>query len=402
MTIINRLLGVFFPLIAFSAFADKEWAFLVFLNGHNNLSEYGDININQLETVGSTDTVDFIVQWAKQGAEQTHRLKVARDQDENNVTSPFVESLPRIDMGDYRNLVDFVKWSATHYPAKHYFVVIWNHGSGWHRHRRAVRGISYDDYSGNHITTEQLGLAMNEVTSFLGRKIDIVGADACLMAMAEVGAEIASSVRYLLASEELEPGLGWPYHRLAAWWIAHPEASAEEIGRALVTDYVASFAGESGITLSMANLDEMGSFLGGLRRFAERLMSLNDTEFATSTANFGQALTFSTRDYADIGSFLSVATVGMEEEMNQLRQSYNAMIVTNLTSPELAAATGMSFWIPNNPGTLQTYLADYQRLQMSKLTGWETILQRLQDQKMIGHTINNERAGGHLPETPND
>ncbi len=159
----------------------KEWAFLIFMNGHNNLSSFTDLNINQLETVGSTADIDVVVQWAKLGAKNTYRLHIQKDDDMNKVTSPVIETMPRQDMGDYRNLVEFVRWAQEKYPAKHYMVSFWNHGSGWHRQVvNPVRAISSDDYTGHSISTEEMGVALDQIAKIIGHRVEIVGADACL------------------------------------------------------------------------------------------------------------------------------------------------------------------------------------------------------------------------------
>ena len=44
-----------------------------------------------------------------------------------------------------------------------------------------------------------------------GVKFDFVGFDACLMATYEMAAHMASYADYMVASEELEPGIGWNY-----------------------------------------------------------------------------------------------------------------------------------------------------------------------------------------------
>ena len=43
---------------------------------------------------------------------------------------------------------------------------------------------------------------MKDIQGQLGRPVDIVGYDACMMAMAEVAAEFSDSVDYLVASEK--------------------------------------------------------------------------------------------------------------------------------------------------------------------------------------------------------
>ena len=47
-----------------------------------------------------------------------------------------LEKLPPVDMGDYRQVVNFVRWAKVNYPAKRYMLIIENHGDGWSRGRR--------------------------------------------------------------------------------------------------------------------------------------------------------------------------------------------------------------------------------------------------------------------------
>ena len=84
--------------------------------------------------------------------------------------------------------------------AKKYAVVIWNHGSGWSKRRgnNIPEGISYDDESGNHITTAQLTPAVAKNAGESGQKIDILAFDACLMQMLEVSYAVKNHVNYLL------------------------------------------------------------------------------------------------------------------------------------------------------------------------------------------------------------
>jgi len=112
--------------------AQKEWTFLLFLNGHNNLSSYGDMNIKDMEKSGSTDQVNYVVEWGSASDVNNKRMLIQKSTNPSQVTSPVVMSVPNVDMGDVKNLVDFVKWGVDNYPAKHYFLAVWNHGSGWH------------------------------------------------------------------------------------------------------------------------------------------------------------------------------------------------------------------------------------------------------------------------------
>ena len=64
-----------------------------------------------------------------------------------------------------------------------------------------------------------------------GKKLDVIGFDACLMSMLEVGYAMRDVGNTLVGSEELEPGPGWKYddwlrsiedtyHRMGLRWRA--------------------------------------------------------------------------------------------------------------------------------------------------------------------------------------
>lgn len=378
---------VILSIVFFSAFSwggerpQKEWAFLIFLNGHNNLSEYGDININQLETVGSTNEIDVIVQWAKTGNDKTYRLKVEKDNDEKKVTSPIIEALPRVDMGDYKNMIDFIRWAHEHYPAKHYFISYWNHGSGWYEDRKEpTRGISYDDYSGNHITTPQMAITMREATKIIGHKVDIVGADACLMAMAEVGGEMQDSVDYFIASEDLEPALGWPYHIFFKHWSDHPTSTPVEITRTLVEDYVESLGHSRAVTLSSMDLSKLPNFLQSLKEFATKATGLEGSSFEKFMEKTASAIDFINSDSVDLGDALlktkELSEMGEESATTSLQQELKDLMVASKASGSLTEAQGMAIWFPKDSYTYNKHINAYRNLEFVKATGWDKLLDK--------------------------
>jgi hypothetical protein len=57
----------------------------------------------------------------------------------------------------------------------------------------------------------QLGRILREFTQKIGRPIDILGFDACLMAMAEICYEVRESVSVVVGSDEEIPKESWPY-----------------------------------------------------------------------------------------------------------------------------------------------------------------------------------------------
>ncbi|HNV70280.1 MAG TPA: clostripain-related cysteine peptidase, partial [Candidatus Ozemobacteraceae bacterium] len=184
--------------------APKAWTYMIFMNADNDLDPFADEDFTELMRVGSSDWLNIVtITDREKGPAALHYVEKG-----NNVT---VRELGEIDMGDWKTLVNFVKEVSTSYPARHYAVSLWNHGSGWKHTQKVFKGISYDDQSGNYITTAQLGQATREIKAILGKKLDLLTMDACLMQMMEIAWEVHKNVDYVVASEELEPGNGYPY-----------------------------------------------------------------------------------------------------------------------------------------------------------------------------------------------
>ena len=368
--------------------AQKEWTFLLFLNGHNNLDSFGAYNINQMEEYGSTNDVNMVVQWGSLKNKKTQRLLVQKDADTSKVTSPAVETLAQVDMGDYKNLVEFVRWGVEKYPAKHYFIAVWNHGNGWHRtlSGNVTRDISYDDVSGNHITTEQLGLAMAESAKIIGHKVDIYGSDACLMAMAEVAGEMKDSVQYFVGSEEVEPGYGWPYNTFMNRWTSRPTQSASEVATALTEEYLKAYDGgiygNQDVTFSAMDLSKIGGLFTSMKNLKASMASLSAAEMKTvkTAASGTQSFTYS--DYRDLGDFVTRVSGSSINVNSSILADVNTaikdlMVASGGTGMYQGTSSGVAVWLPTSASTLSTYSARYEKLNVNKETDWLSFLKSL-------------------------
>lgn len=400
-----RLVGIFFALtLAFSsqpAFSVddgstatppvKEWTFLVFLNGHNDLDRFGDLNLNHMERVGSSDQVNIVVQWASLRANTTKRLYVQKDNNATQVTSPVVDNPGLVDMGDYRNLVAFVRWAKEKYPAKRYFIDVWNHGSGWHKKRFGYmaptdKDISWDDRFNSHITTKELGQAMTEIQGILGQKVDIYGSDACLMAMAEVAGEMKDSVKVFLGAEEVEPGEGWPYDKFLGPLVANPTMEAEDLARihakAFLDAYSGGEFGTQDVTMSAFSLEKFADLEAAMRSFAAEVKGATAPE-RTKIMNAVRATQgFYYSDYKDLVDFLDKLTAAGVTEVKastiaNLRSVAKSMIVANEVSNLYRSSHGMAFWLPARRSAYTSYAAKYNDLEFQKETGWGDALNQL-------------------------
>jgi hypothetical protein len=172
-------------------------------------------------------------------------------------------------MASGATLSEFVRWAEGTYPAKKYMLVIWNHGQGWRLYQAfapepragflpvafrpdgpaagdepqpcngpsgqtltgGFRSISFDEDTGSFLYNRDIA---NSVT---GQHIDVLGFDACLMAMIESAYAFRNVAKVMMASEELVPGDGWNYDL----WLRDLMDRADVDGTTLATDFVRSY-----------------------------------------------------------------------------------------------------------------------------------------------------------------
>lgn len=271
-----------------------RWNFLVFMNGDNNLETYVTHDLNELEAVGSGDGVNVLVQADRiDGYDTTdgdwtgtRRYLIQGDTDEEVVSSPVLEDLGELDMGDPAVLADFVAWASEHYPAEHTVLILWDHGNSWSATTGAPPppSISSDDTSRSEMSIAggdlEAGLAdwVEEHGTF-----DIVGFDACLMASWEVAHSLKDQADWLLGSQISVNWEGYRYGPALAYLREDPDADAETLALQMVNDMVAEGTewGESAIDLS--KVDALSSAIDTLAAIAledpeasARLMSCRD------------------------------------------------------------------------------------------------------------------------------
>ena len=81
-----------------------------------------------------------------------------------------------------------------------------------------------------------------------GQTIEIVGFDACLMAMVEVFHELRNVANYGIGSQKTEPGDGWAYDRFLPALVANPQMDGKELGKHIVSSYTAHYREQNAIT----------------------------------------------------------------------------------------------------------------------------------------------------------
>jgi len=85
--------------------------------------------------------------------------------------------------------------------------------------------------------------------------------------MVEVAYQIRGGADYTVASEEEEPGNGWPYDRILAKLTAQPDMSPDQLAKTVVAEYLASYGKNERVTQSamrLADLEPLATAVSGL------------------------------------------------------------------------------------------------------------------------------------------
>jgi len=268
-----------------------KWTFIVYMAGDNNLDGAALRDITEMAKAGSTKDVHVLVQLDRLEDQKTRRFRITQG---GGFKTDCIESFGDTNTGDPQVLYSFVKWAADNYPADRYALILWNHGSGWwedaksraagpaskkqrrhlfrHNLPQAHRSICYDDTSdGDALDNRELRVVLAGICILLGRKIDLLGMDACLMNMVEVAWQLRDSVNVIVGSEIEEPFDGWPYTEIISRLTARPRQDAATLARWIVRSYLASYQGK-GETVTQSAID-----VGRISDVATRIDALTGT-----------------------------------------------------------------------------------------------------------------------------
>ena len=107
---------------------ERDWTFMVYLAGDNNLENFGLKDLREMKKAGSTETVAIVAQFDSMSGNITRRYELTG---KGSLDDDCVAELPEVNTGDPNALIDFIAWAGNEYPARHFALVLWNHGSGW-------------------------------------------------------------------------------------------------------------------------------------------------------------------------------------------------------------------------------------------------------------------------------
>lgn len=337
-----------------------KWTFMVYIAGDNNLDPAALKDIAEMAKVGSSEDLNIVVQLDRARDRKTRRFYITKG---GGYQKDCVETFDETNTGDPAVLEEFILWGMEKYPASRYALVIWNHGGGWwDEPERARRNIAYDDSSdGDSLNNQELQDVLDKVAQIRGNKIDILGMDACLMAMVEVAYQLRDSVKITVGSEEEEPFEGWPYDRVLDILKNRPRLGTATVGRNIVKEYIKSYQGKGeDVTQSAFNLYSIEDAVCKLDALSQDLITgLEDREVFDAVA---YARDYSPKffhdNYIDLYRFVQVlkdrcSQEGIKDKAGDLLMalkpgSKRAIIYQRRLGRRLKHTHGMSIYFPSS------------------------------------------------------
>lgn len=196
----------------------KEWTVIMYLNGSNELAIEMENTFKQLCKINKSN-VNIVIQLSKAPIDLVRTIR----QDDSSYAEDWtgtrrysiingnleiVQSNEYINMADYRNLYDFIKWAANKFPAKRYMVSISGHGF-------IVASLS--DLCGKEpyiMGMYEMCTAINNLKNIID--IDILILDICNMntieLIYELGKEKVNVVKYIITYINNGPLEGMDYN----------------------------------------------------------------------------------------------------------------------------------------------------------------------------------------------
>jgi hypothetical protein len=430
------LIGLSFIFASLAAVPD--WTMLVFVQANNNLANFAVKNFSDMALVGSNAKVNLLVQWYQTGRKGIWRYKIEKEKMILDECFQAAET----DGSKAADLVGAMRWAVTKYPARNYSLVLWDHGIGildpiWGAQGRqrggyeridmdeamvasnpriqiaglttdaestltleqrldmsytSTRGILFNEHSRTYMDNQNLASALHTIKTQVlnNRKIDLLGMDACLMAMVEVGYLARDCVHYMVGSQEVELGYGWNYHALSAS-LSHEALSPLQLAQSIVHVYEAFYQPKVQFyTQSAVDLDQIKMLKDSIDQVVRAVGVCKQSDRAAIGDALRKArqacLQFSAVNYIDLYSFytellktvdarVTGATRGVADLKNAIRQSMAMIehaVVANAAGKNLDRAHGLSIYYPQ--GRID---ASYVKTEFANECLWTTMIREL-------------------------
>jgi hypothetical protein len=259
-----------------------KWACILYMAGDNFLDWFTQQNLEELKEAGYGYDVRTVV-LADRTDKGGHLYEVRKG---HLLELPIEDVDPswkgkELNTGDPQTLITFATWAVKNLPAQNYLLLLGGYGEGW-------MGMLHDFNNGQGavdvLSLAELEEALAEIVKTVKRvngkdRLDLLGLDACYMAMVEVLYSIKDYAHYVIASENEEALDGWPYGDVLMAFLEDPSRPAPEIASSIANAYIET---TSYLPTKLANIltitaVDLGAFTGVISPLGELALALKST-----------------------------------------------------------------------------------------------------------------------------
>lgn len=342
----------------------KHYTILTYIAGDNNLEPFIDYNIKSMAE-GANKNVNILafINRKKNSKKFSKQLVITKNkiEQEDNV-------FYNLDSGKPETVIKAVRWAFTNYPADHYMLVLWDHGSGSLNRQifNMPKAVCYDDTTGSYLKDFDLISILEHTNNILGRKLDILAFDACLMAELEIAFVAEPFVDYMVSSQEVIPGYGYDYEPLISY-LKNSFVKPAELTKVAIDSYHRFYKNMStNYTLSSLDLSYIKPLVHAFNNISTMLLKCLEyqqesdvTRAIVNAASPHHVLRFEKNHYMDIYNFLinlkqQVKNMALEKENSDILKQeiltcidmLKKTVIANTYSNNLEQAHGLSIYFP--------------------------------------------------------
>lgn len=266
------------------------------------------------------------------------------------------------------------------YPAEHYSLILWSHGSGWiskkqnaPRKRTILIDNNINSYSSNHGTEMDITELHWVLKNF--NHLDYILFDACFMQSIESDYELRDVTDYIIGSPAEIPGNGAPYDKLMA-----PLCEANVY--AIPNVYYSDYKDGEGVAISLVDCSQLEELAEKTAVYIPEI-ARNQTELSTDSiqyyAPFSSSNSYRPEPY-DMNGFMHKFL--SKEDYQDWKVSFDNAVPLKLTSEKWTSvfyqATitdpenygGVSMFVPNKKYNNHGWNYQFKATQWYKAAGW--------------------------------
>ena len=340
---------------------DGSWAVYWYLCGSDLETNGGfaTTDLSEMMEVQLPENVNVVIQTGGAAVWQNDQMDPEKLQRwlYNSEGLQLIEEQDTANMGDAQTLYEFLAFANENYPADKVAVTFWNHGGG------SVGGAAFDELHGlDSLDLAEMYQAFDAVwpADAENPALELVGFDACLMATVDVASTFQGFAKYLVASEEVEPGNGWLYSGWLGALAANTDMDGAALGVAICDTYYQgceAVGTQDQTTLSVTDLSKLDPLLEAYESFGQEAFAAaaEDPGFfaelgraAAQSENYGG----NTREQGytnmvDLGH-LARQTAWMLPSAQSVCDALADCVLYQVGGPYRAKATGLSCYYSYN------------------------------------------------------